>query len=243
MVQRHVGEYYGNRPGLAERVRVVHNAIDAGRFPAQDRLLIRSRLRERHHLSPHDSVGLFVGHNYRLKGLVPLLRALQKVPRDVHFRLLVCGGKDFQRYERLAERLGVIDQVRFLGYVADVREAFFTADLLVHPSFYDPCALVTLEALACGLPVITTKLNGAWELLPPSLAALTVETPHGRKAMAEQIVKLCHHSDRVPLARAAREAAQHWTFEHHYQALLGVFQEVAARKHPLRSPVKPGLVS
>jgi hypothetical protein len=91
--------------------------------------------------------------------------------------------------------------------------------------------------------VITTKLNGAWELLPPPLAALTVETPHDRQAMAQQITKLCHHSDRVPLARAAREAAQAWTFEHHYQALLRVFEEVAARKRPAGKVNKPGLVS
>jgi UDP-glucose:(heptosyl)LPS alpha-1,3-glucosyltransferase len=243
MVQRHVAEYYGGHPGVLERVRVVHNAIDTSRFPAQDRLLIRSRLRERHHLSPGDAVGLFVGHNYRLKGLVPLLHAVRNVPRNVHFRLLICGAKHYQRYEQLAERLGILDQVRFLGFVPDVREAFFASDFLVHPSFYDPCALVTLEALACGLPVITTKLNGAWELLPPALAALTVDTPHDRRAMAERITKLCHHGDRVPLARAAREAAQAWTFEHHFQALMRVFEEVAARKRPAMAVSKPGRVS
>jgi UDP-glucose:(heptosyl)LPS alpha-1,3-glucosyltransferase len=243
MVQWHLEQYYGTHPGLMDRVRVVHNAIDIGRFPAQDRLLVRSRLREQHSISPQDSVGLFVGHNYRLKGLVPLLRALRRLPREVNFRLLVCGSKKFQRYERLAERLGVLDRVRFLGYVADVREAFFASDFLVHPSFYDPCALVTMEALACGLPVITTKLNGGWELLPPPLAALTVETPHDLAALGEQIVKLCHQSNRSQLARTAREAANSWTFEHHYQALLRVFGEVMERKRPSVMLTKPGLVS
>jgi len=242
MVQQHVHEYYGKHAGLMERVRVVHNAIDSGRFPAADRLLVRSRMRERHHLSPHDSIGLFVGHNYRLKGLVPLLHALRNVPDDVRFRLLICGSAKYQRFERLAERLGVIDQVRFLGYVADVREAFFTADFLVHPSFYDPCALVTMEALACGLPVITTKLNGGWELLPPPLAALTVATPHDRLAMAEQITRLCSNTDRVALSRAAREAGAAWTFEDHYQGLLRVFQEVLHRKWP-STKSQQGLVS
>ena len=106
-----------------------------------------------------------------------------------------------------------------------------------------PCALVTMEALACGLPVVTTKLNGGWELLPPQLAALTVESPHDRAALAQQIVQLCHHSNRVQLARVAREAANSWTFEHHYQALLRVFSEVMERKRPSLLLTKPGRVS
>ena len=47
----------------------------------------------------------------------------------------------------------------------EMRNAYFAADFLVHPTFYDPCSLVVLEALACGLPVITTRANGASELL------------------------------------------------------------------------------
>ena len=49
----------------------------------------------------------------------------------------------------------------FLGHRADPKDAYFAADFLVHPTFYDPCSLVALEALACGLPVITTRYNGA----------------------------------------------------------------------------------
>jgi UDP-glucose:(heptosyl)LPS alpha-1,3-glucosyltransferase len=241
MVQRHLHEYYGIH---GSRVRVVPNAIDARRFHGHDRLLVRAQTRERWQLAPEDSVGLFIGHNYRLKGLESLLQAVRLIPPEVNFKLLVCGGKRYQPYQRLAERWGIADRIRFLGFVGDVREAFFAADFLIHPSFYDPCALVTMEALACGLPVITTKLNGASELLPPPLAAFTIETPHDHTALAERIVRMSHSSERLGLSRSARDAAQQWTFEHHYQALLQVLQDARRRKEPLAPPVHhPGLVS
>lgn len=240
MVQHHAREYYHLG---TDRVRVVHNAIASERFPEHDRLRLRAQLREQHRLVPEDPVGLFVGHNYRLKGLIPLLESMAFVDKETHFKLLVCGSANYQRYQRLAEKLGVADQVRFLGFHPDVREAFFAADFLVHPSFYDPCALVTMEALACGLPVITTRLNGGSELLPREMASLTIDTPHDHAAMAKQINRLCDGAFRARQSKAAREAAQRWTFADHYRALLNILEEVVQRKHPIPARKHPGLVS
>lgn len=240
MVQRHAWEYY--QIGEA-RVKVVHNAIDTERFPTQDRLLIRSQMRDQHHLHPEDNVGLFVGHNYRLKGLSSLFHAIQQIPKEVNFRLLICGSAKYQRFERLARRMGISERLRFLGFHPDVREAYFATDFLIHPSFYDPCALVTMEALACGLPVITTKLNGGSELLTPPLAALTIETPHDHNTMAKNIIKLCQPAERAMLSRTAREVAKAWTFADHYRSLLSIFEEVARMKRPTLPVNRPGLVS
>ncbi|MFO0814385.1 MAG: glycosyltransferase family 4 protein [Gemmatales bacterium] len=240
MVQQHGKKHYGLSD---DRMRVVHNAIDHERFPTHDRLLVRAKMRDAHQLHPEDPVGLFVGHNYRLKGLIPLLESLRLLPREVNFRLLICGSPNYARFQRMAERLGVAERVRFLGFHPDVREAFFASDFLVHPSFYDPCALVTMEALACGLPVITTRLNGGSELLPGALSTLTIDTPHDHAAMAKQITRLCQPVERSTLSRAARDASQQWTFSDHYRALCKVLEEVAARKRPRHSTMKPGMVS
>lgn len=240
MVQQHAHQYY---PEVTDRVRVVHNAIDADRFSTQDRLKIRSQVRDQNRLHPEDHVGLFVGHNYRLKGLVPLLHATRLIPDSVNFKLLICGSAKYQRYEKMAENLGISERVRFLGFVPEVREAFFAADFLVHPSFYDPCALVTMEALTCGLPVITTKLNGGSEQLPACMNSLTVDSPHDHEAMARNIERLCHAESRAVLSRAARETALRWTFNDHYRALLAIFEEVARSKRPHVLMPRPGKVS
>ena len=116
MVRGHFERFYGVPP---EAVRVVYSAIDPGRFAADDRLKRRHDERDRWGVSPDDTVGLFVAMNYRLKGLAPLLRAVVLVPRTRPLRLAVVGHPRFDRYRRLAERLGVADRVKFVGFRAD----------------------------------------------------------------------------------------------------------------------------
>ena len=153
MVRGHFQHYYGIGPS---EVRVVRSAIDVNRFKEQDRPRRRIEWREHWGIGPEETVGLFAAMNYRLKGLEPLLHAVTRLPAGIPFRLLVAGNPRTRRYEYEARRLGIDHRVRFIGHCADMRNAYFAADFLVHPTFYDPCSLVVLEALACGLPVITT---------------------------------------------------------------------------------------
>jgi UDP-glucose:(heptosyl)LPS alpha-1,3-glucosyltransferase len=143
---------------------------------------------------------------------------------------VVVGNPNYGRYERLATRLGVADRVRFLGHRADPRDCYFAADFLVHPTFYDPCSLVALEALACGLPVITTRYNGASELLTPPTDGIVIEDPHDAPELAAAMTRFTDRGFRAEASSAARQTGNKWTFEHHYQALLDVFGEVRRTK-------------
>lgn len=226
MVRKHFEDFLGVD---SSTIRVVPSAIDPNRFVADDRILRRHAERERWNVSPDTSVGLFVAMNYRLKGLVPLLRAIRLIPRDRKFHLMIVGHRKYAEYERDAIDLGVRDRVTFLGHRADPKDAYFAADFLVHPTFYDPCSLVVLEALACGLPVITTKYNGASELFSED-AGVVVDSPHDQEAMAKALLKCMDPGFRSQAVTAARQAAARWTFEDHYQRLMSVFSEVRAVK-------------
>jgi UDP-glucose:(heptosyl)LPS alpha-1,3-glucosyltransferase len=173
---------------------------------------------------------LFVAMNYRLKGLAPLLHAVARVPRGKPFRLAVVGHPKDGRYRRLADRLGVADRVRFLGFRADPKDAYFAADFLAHPTFYDPCSLVALEALACGLPVVTTRYNGAAELLSPPVDGVVVADPHDAAELGAALAAMLDPGHRAAAQQAARQAGNRWTFENHYRALLDVFAEVRRTK-------------
>lgn len=223
MVRGHFEQYLGVAP---ESVRVVPSAIDPGRFAADDRPKRRHDERTRWGVDPNVPVGLFVGTNYRLKGLAPLLRAAALVPRGQSFRLAVAGSPREGRYRRLARSLGIADRVVFLGHRADPKDLYFAADFLVHPTFYDPCSLVVLEALACGLPVVTTRYNGAAELFRQPDEGLVVDDPHDAPALAAAVTRMLDRSYRVAASQAARQAAGRWTFDHHYRSLLEVFGEV-----------------
>jgi UDP-glucose:(heptosyl)LPS alpha-1,3-glucosyltransferase len=145
-------------------------------------------------------------------------------------RLLVVGKPRTARFERLAQRLGVADRVRFVGLCADMRNAYFTADFLVHPTFYDPCSNVVLEALACGLPAITSRYNGAAELMHPPRDGFVIDDPHDHARLASCLGQMLDPVQRAACAAAARQTAHEWTYEQHYRALLKVFVEAAARR-------------
>jgi UDP-glucose:(heptosyl)LPS alpha-1,3-glucosyltransferase len=227
MVRRHFQRYYGIDEA---ELRVLHCAADPGRFPEHDRLRRRLEWRQRWDIDPGETVALFVAMNYRLKGLDPLLHAVRHIPAGKPFRLAVVGDPRTGRYERLARRLGVADRVRFLGYDGEMRQSYFGADYLVHPTFYDPCSLVVLEALACGLPVITTRYNGAGELLSSPKEGYVLPDPHDHRRLAWCMTQLLDPAHRNACAQAARRTAAQWTFEHHYRQLLQIFAEAAARK-------------
>jgi UDP-glucose:(heptosyl)LPS alpha-1,3-glucosyltransferase len=227
MVQRHFEQHYGIPP---EAVRVVRSAIDPGRFAAEDRFKRRHAERGRWMVFPEETVGLFVAMNYRLKGLGPLLNAVSLIPRDKPFTLVVVGHPNFRRYQRQTERLKIEDRVRFLGHRDDPRDCYFAADFLVHPTFYDPCSLVALESLACGLPVITSKYNGASELLTPPGDGIVIDDPHDAQELASAMAKFTDRDYRASASSAARQTGTKWTFEQHYQALLDVFGEVRKTK-------------
>lgn len=153
MAARELVDGAGVDPG---RVRVVHNGVDLERFGFQPAGAQEQAV----------PVVLFLGHGFARKGLETALDAMVGLPSA---RLWV-GGLDRRtnRFRRLVQRLGLGERVDFLGEVDRPEELFGRVAALVLPTRYDPFANVTLEALACGVPVITSARNGAAEVLPES---------------------------------------------------------------------------
>ena len=103
--------------------------------------------------------------NFVLKGTGGLIRAVAMLPENVH--LFVAGGRAPETYLNLAAELGVTERLHFLGKVDDMPALYRGMDLFVLPSFYDACSNAVLEALACGLKVLSTTANGSSVFLPP----------------------------------------------------------------------------
>ncbi|MER3415371.1 MAG: glycosyltransferase family 1 protein [Gemmataceae bacterium] len=226
MVRDHLVTYYG----IPERsVWVIPNAVDGERLRIVGTSRVRRVERARWGLAEHAPVGLFLATNYRLKGLAPLLRAVQRVQTPA-FRLLVCGSDRDGRWRRLAARLHVSDRVLFAGYATDARTVFAMADFLIHPTFYDPCSLVVLEALAYGLPVITTRANGAAELLHPPADGIILDDPWDTDLLARYIDYWCDPLRRAGATRHAHRAAARWTWHDHFQALLAVLHRASYKR-------------
>ncbi len=231
MVQGHLERFQGVP---AERVRVIPNAIDADRLLVPDPLRTRAAFRAECGLQPDDLVALFVGHNFRLKGLPDLLDALRlrarRTPTARPIHLLACGGGRLGPIERQIRRLGLEQTVHLLGFVPDIRAAFHASDFFVLPTYYDPCSLVVFEALAVGLPVITTACNGAGELIAPGREGFVIPAPQAHVHLADALDALSDDAARRHMSEHAVRLGRAQSFDRHVERLVAVFEEVAAGK-------------
>jgi UDP-glucose:(heptosyl)LPS alpha-1,3-glucosyltransferase len=151
----------------ADAIDVIYNGVDLERFRPERRATDGARWRTEAGLPERAFVLLFLGTGYGRKGLDRVLEALPAVRAARPDLVLAVVGYDSRKayWEREAERLGVGQAVRFLGGRRDPEACYAGSDLYVLPTRYDPFANSTLEALASGLPVVTTTTNGGCELV------------------------------------------------------------------------------
>ncbi len=188
------------------RVHVVHNACDVARFDRERWREPAAALRRSLALDASTRVFLFLGTGYRRKGLAVLLRAFARhAAGDPAARLVVAGYESgAAHYERLAGTLGVAERVRFTGGRRDPEVAFAAADVYVLPTYYDPFAASTVEALSSGLPVVTTTTNGGAERVVDGLTGSIV--PPGDVDALATALAFWSRAERIARARPVARA-------------------------------------
>ena len=192
----------------SERIRVVYNGVDTERFRPARRQSDRPAIRRELAFEADDAVFLLTAHNLRLKGGAVALAAFARLARDhPGAHLAVIGRGDTTRWRALAARLGIARQVHFLGFVDEPARYYAAADALVHLTFYDPCSLVVLEAWASGLPVITTRHNGAAELMRAGVHGFVVDDPTDPDEVSVLMGRLLDARLRNAIAEPARALA------------------------------------
>ncbi len=196
---------------------------------------VRCAFRNRLGFEPGDLVGLFVGPQLRAQGSAsadqrPSAGALGKIPRAARSTCWSAAAATPRPYIRLANRLGLRDHVHFLGFYPDIRDAYWSSDFFVQPTYYDPCSLVVLEALACGLPVITTEQNGAGELMAQGKQGFILSSPDAESELIDALNKMTDDKARRAMSAEARRLGRQQTFDVHVERLLAVFEEAARGK-------------
>ena len=195
---------YGLEGG--EEPEVIFNGVDPERFRPEAGHEDRARIRRTHNIEDEAFLVLFVAHNFRLKGLGPLLESLAGLDRA---RLLVVGRGRAGIYRGLARSLGLENRVRFADSTRCPEPYYRAADVLAHPTWYDPCSIVCLEALASGLPVITTRANGVGELIEAEGGGRVLEEATDVAGLREVLIMLMEDATlRQRLAVEARRLGE-----------------------------------
>lgn len=208
------------------RLSVVYNGVDLERFHPDRRPAWRAGALDEAGLPRDTWLALFVGSGFARKGLETALRGFAALEAGAA-RLAVIGRGDPGRYTRLAQALGVADRIVWLGPRPDVERWYAAADVVVLPSRYEPFGNVHLEALASGVPVVTSTRSGGAEIVNDACGA--VVDPDEAPALGRALLRL-RADNRTGQALAARAAAEPYTYARQVEGFERIYRTARASR-------------
>jgi UDP-glucose:(heptosyl)LPS alpha-1,3-glucosyltransferase len=222
MVKRDIMQWYQIPE---ERIAVVYNGVDIEHFHPRNRRY-REEIRRRHGIGD-EWVILFVSNNFRMKGLGFLMKALAKIKKEAPppFKLLILGRDRQRSYLNLARERGIFEEVVFAGSTNEPEKYYGASDFLVHPTFYDACSLTVLEALASGLPVITTQSNGAGGIITQGQEGFVISDAREDQTLAERISFFLNRERVEKASTAARQLAESYSLEKNWRGMKDIFEK------------------
>jgi UDP-glucose:(heptosyl)LPS alpha-1,3-glucosyltransferase len=220
--------------GAHEDLPVVYMGLDHAVFNPQTRLERREAARKELGIPGDQFIFLLVGNDWRKKGLFTLLEALPSLA-DLLVALYVVGDDETRPYDALIDRLKLVGRVRFLPSRGDVTFYYAAADAYVGPSLEDTFAQPPMEAMACGLPMITTATNGTAEIMTDGVDGLILQDPNDAPMLAAQMRAVCEDSNlRVRLGERAAETANRYTWDENGRQFRELFARILHEKAKLR---------
>lgn len=215
-----LARYYGR----ATQTRVIHHGVDINQFNPRNRCLYREEVLSRLRLNNDDFVFLFVGD--LRKGARDAISAMGKLKSG---KLILVSRTQPSAYEQYAESLGVRDRVICCPPTDSVERYYGAADAFVFPTPYDAFGMVISEAMAAGLPVITSREAGAAELITHQLSGLLLNSPTDSDEIAGHMKRLIKDPELCEkLGRSARERMQAFTWDKVAEQTMEVYKQVVA---------------
>jgi UDP-glucose:(heptosyl)LPS alpha-1,3-glucosyltransferase len=225
MVADEISHHYGVAAG---KLQVIYNGVDCEIFHPRLAVEFRATTRAAAGIPVDAPVLLFVGSGFERKGVPQLLQAAAQMRRaDTHI-VIVGADRKLKSMRLLATRLGLAGRVHFTGPLKDVRPWYGAADGFVLPTLYDPCPNAALEALACGLPIVTSTTCGAQEWVRAGENGWVVDAID-IPGLAQRLDDLAGLAGNAGARAAARAVAEPLTLPAMADRLLALYRALAGR--------------
>jgi UDP-glucose:(heptosyl)LPS alpha-1,3-glucosyltransferase len=209
-----------------EDIIVIPNGINIDEFKIESRSLFRNKVRDKHKILENEIIILFVAHEFKRKGLRYLIEALNLINND-KVKIMVVGRDDEKAFVELAKKLGIKEKVIFAGHSTNIAEYFAAADIFCFPTLDEPFGLVIIEALASGLPTITSKIAGAAELMQNGKDGLLLDDPTSPNEIATKINLLINDKNLYEqISKEAINTAKKYSWQQIAKRTLEVYKKV-----------------
>jgi UDP-glucose:(heptosyl)LPS alpha-1,3-glucosyltransferase len=212
----------------AEKIAVIYNSVDTGRFNPSRKTDFRSHIRKKYGIGSQERMILFMGNDFQRKGLALLLKAVANI-NGTPIKVFVAGSDAPGPYRRLARQTGIAENILFIGHFQHPEMLYGAVDLFVLPTRYDAFANVCLEAMACGTPVITTRNNGACEIITNQKDGYILETWNVEE-LAARIQAALHNSNHRAMGEHAARKTASFTMDRYMQSILSLYDKVCEAK-------------
>ncbi len=211
-----------------DKIHVAYSGVNLNEFSPNNRKKFSREIRQKFNILPTDTLLVFVGNPFDRKGLKYAIGALARVDKS-NVKLLVIGRDNPSPYIKIARDLGVKDRLIFkTDLTREIYKYFAASDIFLFPTLYEPFGLVILEAMASGLPVITSKSAGASELIDDRVDGLLLDRPDDMGDIAKKIEHLVHNKKaRKKIGEMARKKAEKYSWERTAETMLSVLQKAA----------------
>ena len=229
-VRDEIQRYYGRPP---EEIRVIHNGVDTERFHPGLQDIWRTRMRRELAVSREALVLLFVGSGFERKGLAVVIRAAGSLRKEGHpVHVVVVGKGRIRGYLKLVREYGMDNCFSYVGPQVHTERYYGCADLFVLPSLYEPFSNACLEALACGVPVVTSWQNGIAEVMAGRGCGHLVQDPRSVQELADALRLFADPARRVQAGRRAREVALGLSWRNQMARLVDLLEATAREERP-----------
>ena len=213
-----------------ERLRPVLNGVDLRPWDPAEKARLRLEQRRAWRAAPGEMILLFIGHDFRRKGLASAIRAMAGLKRAglSGWRLAVVGGDKAEPFQRLANRLGVNSRIIWAGRSKTGAAAMAAADLMALPTRFEPASRVFLEAMILGLPTVMTSRAGGADLIEPGVNGFLMADHEDADGVVAAMTALSAPGEIERISREASTLADHLHVDRLARDLIGLYQRIVA---------------
>ncbi|MDY6855210.1 MAG: glycosyltransferase family 4 protein [Thermodesulfobacteriota bacterium] len=212
-----------------DRFHILPPGVEENRFVLYDKNDVFNELLSEFSVGLNQKIVLMIGSSFKTKGVDRAIRAISALPLNIRKEtiLMIVGEGKTRPFNRMASRLGVLDQVYFAGGREDIPKFLQAADLLLHTAYQETAGIVLIEAMAAGLPILVTDTCGYSSHVERAGAGEIISSPFKQDTLNEMLAFMLTSKRRNEWGKNGRDYINKIGVFNRWEKAADIIEEVA----------------